>query len=323
LLSLAIYRFQGALHRKPYGSNRRHHIDRRDLKLVTGVPVLPASARARLGDNVPGRFLGRLAPIADLRVLILDPNKPAPVIDAVRHLGISSVWIALATAILLTGALFPVFYLFLKRMARGGNLLLALVADPNGYLDLARAQLFLWTVSVFFSFWYCMALIGDLPDVTSSTLVLLGLSGVTGIAVRLAEKQALARSSRPPTSTAGPSNAGIPAMWTPAEDHGATASLDLTTHPDPPHRRPRWSDLVVSHESFDVFRLQMLFFTILASGGFLIEVITGFRFPEIPSGVLALFGTSNAIYLLSTYLEVSSIAADEPSSGTTVQPTQT
>ena len=79
---------------------------------------------------------------------------------------------------------------------------------------------------------------------------------------------------------------------------------NLTDPPD--DQTPRWSDLIVTENTradgtvnreIDVTRFQMLLFTLITAAFVLMNVVTTYVIPDIPTGFLTLMGISNGVYL--------------------------
>ena len=112
---------------------------------------------------------------------------------------------------------------------------LGLISTEKGFASLSQFQIILWTFVVAGSAVYVMALSGELINVTSGTLILLGISGGTTVLSKF--KSALDRHQNP-----------------------APAAPTVV-------RVPRWSDLVINFQKqpdgtylpdIDVTRVQML-----------------------------------------------------------------
>ena len=126
----------------------------------------------------------------------------------------------------------------------------------------------LWTFVVAASAVYVMVLAGELIEVTSGTLVLLGISGAVTVGSKLHDSAQVAKA--------------------------------VAAAPAAPLRRPRWSDLVVNdtdgHREIDITRVQMLYFTLITAAFVVMRVLTTYVIPEIPQGFQILMGISNAVY---------------------------
>ncbi len=212
--------------------------------------------------------LSNVAPIADVLLRITD--------DAGNHLdtlvgvGVSSQSLAIATTALLLGL--TLFFLCrLKGVGNPGlppvNIFLRLITAGDGRAALSQFQIMLWSFVVGGGAIYVMMLTGDLIDVTTGTLVLLGISGGATLATEMSK--------------------------------GSTART-------PVDRPPRWADMVTSPDGteIDVTHVQMLFFTVITALFVTIKIVTGYAIPEIPDGFLVLMGLSNGVYVSKTLIPV-------------------
>jgi hypothetical protein len=62
--------------------------------------------------------------------------------------------------------------------------MLSIFADHSGYADIAQLQLLLWTIVIGADAIFAMSLSGTLLDISSTTLVLLGIASITVFLVR-------------------------------------------------------------------------------------------------------------------------------------------
>ena len=62
-------------------------------------------------------------------------------------------------------------------------------------------------------------------------------------------------------------------------------------------RDPKWQDLVQTEELPDLYKFQMLMFTVLAAFFVVLKITGTFEFPALPAGLLTLIGISNGVYL--------------------------
>jgi hypothetical protein len=210
---------------------------------------------------------------------------------------------------------------------------LRIISTPSGYASLSQLQIVLWTLVVAASAVYVMALSGDLIEVTNGTLVLLGIAGVAAIgaaahntsqqsaaeaaaaAANQAANQATiasamataAAASAPasPVAQAQQTVAANTATQTSSVAASAQARADAFQNP-PANQIPQWSDLIVNEtrqingtviREIDVARFQMLLFTLITAAFVLMNVVTTYVIPEIPTGFLTLMGISNGVYL--------------------------
>jgi hypothetical protein len=163
-----------------------------------------------------------------------------------------------------------------------------LITTPDGYASLSQLQLVLWTFVVAASAVYVMVLSGELIEVTSGTLVLLGISGAVSVGTKLHDINTQAEN--PPGSASEP-------------------------------RKPRWSDLIVNEvngkREMDITRVQMLYFTLVTASFVVMRVLTTYVIPEIPQGFQILMGISNAVYFGSKVAQPAANAATAPDAANT------
>jgi len=211
-----------------------------------------------------------IVPLARLR--IVGGIERAIVLDEVRDVGVTSLWMA---TILTFGAVILALGL-LHELARrrgvlrhapngrrripGQTLFLRLIIASNGKASLSQLQILLWTFVVGAGAVYVMSLSGNLINVTSGTLALLGIAGASSL---------LAETKRTPGPPGHPVQTG-------------------------------WSDLIAPEDGSpgtDVKRVQMLFFTLISAVFVSMKVLTTYLIPEVPEGYLLLMGISNGVYI--------------------------
>ena len=219
------------------------------------------------GMEVHSHTLSNLAPIADVLLRIHD--------DAGNHLDVA-VGIGVSSqsfAIVVTLALLSLILLFLWRVRENGHpdvpapsVFLRVIATRDGRAALSQFQIMLWSLVVGGGAIYVMMLTGDLIEVSTGTLVLLGISGSATLAAQVSGR--------------------------------AAASAPRVA------RTPRWSDLVTSGDDgeIDVTRLQMLFFTVITALFVTIKIVASYTIPEIPDGFLVLMGISNGVYVSKKFI---------------------
>jgi hypothetical protein len=216
---------------------------------------------------------------------------------------------------------------------RGALWPLRIIATPSGYASLSQLQIVLWTLIVAASAVYVMALSGDLIEVTNGALVLLGISGAAAVGAKAhgeqqnsaaqtaattarqeADKATIEAAQKDASLSAAPNNPVANAEKATAERaaidkirKAEAANARATAFDSPPaEQTPRWSDLIVSEtrrvdgtvtREIDVARFQMLLFTLVTAAFVLMNVLTTYVIPEIPTGFLTLMGISNGVYL--------------------------
>ena len=263
-------------------SARPVHLDLTDGgRLLKVTVVVPPNLR-----NPPSRFHGDgeyaglyLVPLADVRILVLakgTDGSPQVAADVSHIIGVSNPFWAMLLAAFTVLAAFAVLSLVGHRRLRRfgfGDLdpVIRIITTPDGYASLSRLQMVLWTFVVAASAVYVMVLSGELIEVTTGTLVLLGISGAVTVGTQLHDSAQIAKTQ--------PDGAPVP---------------------PPAPRKPRWSDLVVNdadgRREIDISRVQMLYFTLVTATFVVMRVVTTYVIPEIPQGFQILMGISNAVY---------------------------
>jgi hypothetical protein len=124
-----------------------------------------------------------LVPLVDTRVLIVDTDG-SPVADVLTTVGITNLYIAAVVVVLAIAVAFLILWLCgkyrLSTLPKCGPIL-RVITTRAGYASLSQFQIILWTFVVIASAAYVMALSGDLIEITTGTLVLLGISGTTTV----------------------------------------------------------------------------------------------------------------------------------------------
>jgi hypothetical protein len=215
-------------------------------------------------------------PLADVRVLVVTKGADGnfQVAADVSHvIGVSNPFWALLLAALTVLAAFGLLswisHRRLKRLGLGDlDPIVRIVSTPDGYASLSQFQLVVWTFVFAGCAVYVMVVSGELIEITSGTLVLLGISGAVTVGTQLHDNRAI----------------GAPPV--------PVAPGDM--------RKPMWSDLIINEvngrREIDVTRVQMLYFTVIAAAFVLMRVLTTYVIPEIPQGFQILMGISNAVY---------------------------
>ena len=277
-------------------STRPTHLDLGDGGRTLRVTVVvPMHLR-----NPPSRFSGdgefaafHLVPLADVRILVLAKDASgnfAVAADVSHAIGVThpayAFALALFTVLAVFGVLTVISHRRLKRVGIDGlDPVLRIITTADGYASLSHFQMILWTFVVAASAVYVMVLSGELIQITTGTLVLLGISGAVAVATKVHDQS-----------------------QAPAEEAAAA--------PLPP-RKPRWSDLMVSEvngrREIDITRVQMLYFTMITATFVVMRVAATYVIPEIPEGFQLLMGLSNAVYMGSKVASpVANTAAASP-----------
>jgi hypothetical protein len=145
---------------------------------------------------------------------------------------------------------------------------LRLTLTPDNRYSLSLAQVVIWTYVTVFGLTFVWWMTKTYMDITPQVLMLLGIGGATAAASKL---QTVSR-----LQNIDPALREV--LW---ED-----------------RKPSLSDLITTTDGKpSVVKFQMMFFTVLIAGTVLVEIISGFAFPLLSDGLVALMGISSAVYL--------------------------
>ena len=238
---------------------------------VPNLAPIPSYWPLRVASRSDVGFTGVMTvPVADMvvAVTLADGTKAVQMLPV----GVTSVTYAIVIAGFCIAGFFLGCRLFVRnRSIAGRNLALKLISTPDGLASLSQFQILLWTVTIGASAVYVMVLSGNLIDLTSGALVLLGIAGSAGLLARVPGSQSRLAGQNPQPS-------------------GAAATT------------PRWSDLVVVDGTVDVTRVQMLIFTLISAAFVTLKVLVGYAIPDIPANFLLLMGISNGIYVAGRHL---------------------
>jgi hypothetical protein len=151
---------------------------------------------------------------------------------------------------------------FFSKFVRGP---LRLATTSVGGYSLSLSQILFWTCITIFALVYVYFLTASFLAITPQMLVLLGISGGTAVSSKILSQDSL-----------------VAAAWNLAEK---------------PKRQPKWRDLIWSVAGADVFKFQMLIFTLLTGYIVVLEICTKYAFPVIPDNLVALMGVSSSVYI--------------------------
>ncbi len=173
-----------------------------------------------------------IVPLADVRVIVqraegADAGKV--VADASTTIGVTNVPKAIIATLVITGIVFAVLLVFVKRRITRtavltANPILAMITGKDGNASLSQFQVLLWTFVVGASAIYVMILSGNLMTISNGTLVLLGISGAAALAAKAKAENEAAKKSVDESSQLAQ---GGPAPQTPV-DKVAEAGANLT-----------------------------------------------------------------------------------------------
>lgn len=254
--------------------------DGKTLKVTTTVPALGAKPE-QTEYVLP--FL-HVVPIAAVRILAIKDTTVAA--DAATTIGITYPLVAIIFALATVVIGFWILYVALTwrledKGIRSANWLLQIISTPSGYASLSQLQILLWTFVVAASAVYVMSLSGQLIEITSGTLTLLGIAGAAALGAK-AHSESQAGSAVGAAKTAAKDandadarvkqkeNAVTAATAAGSDPAGPAAELDAAKRdaaakanaaqtaqtkaqafsaPPPTHPTPQWSDLLMT-ESF-------------------------------------------------------------------------
>jgi hypothetical protein len=194
----------------PYSESANNRIlDRQSgtstLKLEVTVPVIAEEPDRMWWKERAGNFgiPHLMMPKVDVRVLLFNSDLD-PVLDARGAAWVTNPLFGLAAGGSVAAAGFLTLWVGCRRrFTRGINPLLCVITTREGYASLSQFQIMLWTFLVIGSAAYVLALSGTLVPITSGTLILLGISGVTAVISRVKSNiDAGAAPAPPDTATA-------------------------------------------------------------------------------------------------------------------------
>jgi Fibronectin type III domain len=199
----------------------------RSATAVALIPVRVGETTDRLGilfsvtvplawkDRPPGvATTFCVIPAAELRVEVYEAPKAAGAQPTVNQtgleIGITAKVIAGAWALSFVVLASLILYRFARRLGvPGTGVVLRLVSSANGWASLAQFQIVLWTILISAGAVYVMTLTGSLIEITSGTLVILGIAGGAAVGSQIKTSQQTG-SSGPSASPPGPVRSVLP-----------------------------------------------------------------------------------------------------------------
>ena len=144
---------------------------------------------------------------------------------------------------------------------------LNLTVTPLNTYSISITQILIWTFITIFGLVYVFFLSSSILNITPQMLMLLGIGGGTALAAKI---NALSKVNE------------LPEKY-----------LKLVER----KRIPKLKDLITIGGQPNIFKFQMLVFTLLTAYFVLIEITKNHAFPEIPENLIALLGISSFVYL--------------------------
>ena len=198
-----------------YESGPSHMLDKQPQNItvaatVLGIPNKPHWWPINTQSHAVAQRIGsyvipivRLVPQADARIIVIDSDG-SPIADVLTTVGITNLYFAFVTVLLTVLLAFVILWRVGKyRLSRipPGHPVLSIITTRGGYASLSQFQIILWTFVVIASAAYVMALSGDLIEITTGTLALLGISG-TATVIAKAKSESDAKAAPPPVDPA-------------------------------------------------------------------------------------------------------------------------
>ena len=149
---------------------------------------------------------------------------------------------------------------------------LLFAVDEKGHMCLSLAQILWWSLIVVFSLTFILVTRKQFLLINDQMLILLGISGGTSILVK-----------------------GREFLTTPSVKNEYFENIKF-------NRIPRFRDLISINETVDLYKLQILIFTVLAGIYVLWQLFLGGAFPELQVNLLVLMGISSCTYVLGDSL---------------------
>jgi len=138
---------------------------------------------------------------------------------------------------------------------------------PMGSYSISLTQIIIWTYVTIFGLVYVYSLTGSFLDITPQVLMLLGIGGGTAITSKINSISKLYE---------------VPPKY-----------LNLVEK----KRVPQLRDLISTAGNLNVFKFQILVFTLLVAYVVVLEIAKKYSFPQIPENLIILMGISSAVYL--------------------------
>ncbi|MCH7806939.1 MAG: hypothetical protein IH995_07335 [Proteobacteria bacterium] len=171
-------------------------------------------------------------------------------------------------ALILAGGL-PAVFISKREQKPFKTSFLYIWEGKTGKASLSNFQIWLWTVIVFSLAVYLWWATGELFSFRGDVLWLLGIAGAGSVGAR-----ATAALRQEPGRLK-------------AEEKEIAVKKD----------EANFGDLITTGGKFDLFKFQMLVFTLFTAGYVVVEVVTSLEFPVIPEGLFYLLGISNGSYV--------------------------
>ena len=151
---------------------------------------------------------------------------------------------------------------------------MGLIIGQDGQPSLSLFQIIIWTILTVWSLLFVAFNTGNLMTMTEQVMILLGFAGVGSLTARWI-------ASRRQLSTTSPANEADP---------------------------PRFWAMLEADGKVDLFKVQLLLFTVLIAGYVAFRIVRQSAFPELDPQFLLLMGISNGLYVGTKFTQTSPLA---------------
>lgn len=152
-----------------------------------------------------------------------------------------------------------------------------MTAGLDGKASLGKLQILMFSLIVFGLITYFLLKTGVLTDISSTVLILLG---ITGIGSTVAKGADISRTTITPENRAWL----LRKQWLPSTRNPA----NIDAH---------WRDIFTTDGEFDVYRYQSFIFSLVVGGALIIGGVTQLSSFEIPQTLLGILGLSQVVYI--------------------------
>lgn len=152
-----------------------------------------------------------------------------------------------------------------------------ITAGMDGKASLGKLQILMFSLIVFGLITYFLLKTGVLTDISSTVLLLLG---ITGIGSTVAKGADVSRTTITPENRAWL----LRKQWLPSSAN-------------PANNEAHWRDLFTTDGEFDVYRYQSFIFSLVVGGALIIGGVTQLSSFEIPQTLLGILGLSQVVYI--------------------------
>ena len=237
-------------------------------------PTLPSGKKENttytFEPTVPAQLKGKV----NIAAVIIDKNGDIKAFNSSEFMVCSQNYAGIFGAFLTTAAIFLITLLIKGDKKKWWIAPLNFTVTPLGRYSISLLQILIWTTITLFSYIYVYFLKGEFLVFTNQILILLGISGATALSSKAA---AVVRMK------------DIPDKY--YKDADGKNDIRLKK------RKPKFSDYVSIGKDPNIFKFQILGFTLITAIFVVMELIKTSNFPEIPDELLTLMGISGGVYV--------------------------